>query len=444
MPSDRLELVVIPSPPFRRQARPGGREHVHRGDGMIVDEWRQFGVRDLPSMSARRRFPVPDMIAPLVEERVTALARPLLGITTDGVAQTGLRDLDSVPEADPGPITDAVVSFVQALTPAQRQAATFPIDADEWRQWINVHMNFYRHGVLLDDLSASTRELALDILRATLSARGFVHARSIMLINELVAQITGDNDAFGGWLYFVSVFGTPGTDEPWGWQIDGHHLCLNVVVVDGRVVTTPAFMGSEPRTVHNGPLAGTELFEPEESLGLRLVQSLDAGQRLQAVVHPSIYSSDISPDLQHLFDGRMQGGGAHDNVLVPYQGVPGGILDQAQRQLMLELAGTYTGWSADEHAKVRMREIEAHLDDTWFSWYGDTADNAVFYYRLHSPVVLIEFDHHPGVVFDNVEPTRHHVHTLVRTPNGGDYGADLLAQHYQRYDHSSGSHHVSS
>ena len=96
--------------------------------------------------------------------------------------------------------------------------------------------------------------------------------------------------------------------------------------------------------------------------------------------------------------------------------------------------------SADEHAEVKMEEVIAHLDDTWFSWLGGIDDESVFYYRVHSPVVLIEFDHHPGVVCDISKPNRHHVHTLMRTPNGGDYGVDLLRQHHARYDHSHGDH----
>jgi hypothetical protein len=30
------------------------------------------------------------------------------------------------------------------------------------------------------------------------------------------------------------------------------------------------------------------------------------------------------------------------------------------------------------------------------------------------------------------------VHTVVRTPNGNDYGKDLLRQHHRAYDHSPG------
>jgi hypothetical protein len=104
------------------------------------------------------------------------------------------------------------------------------------------------------------------------------------------------------------------------------------------------------------------------------------------------------------------------------------------------LVSTYVGWERDGHAEVKMSEVDAHLDETRFAWMGATSDEGPFYYRIHSPVVLIEFDHHPGVVFDNEVPSRNHVHTLIRTPNGGDYGTDLLRQHHARYDHSHGHH----
>jgi hypothetical protein len=65
---------------------------------------------------------------------------------------------------------------------------------------------------------------------------------------------------------------------------------------------------------------------------------------------------------------------------------------------------------------------------------GAVADEGPYYYRVHSPVVLIEYDHRPGVVFDNDVPSPNHVHTLVRAPNGGDYAVDLIRQHHERYD----------
>jgi hypothetical protein len=97
--------------------------------------------------------------------------------------------------------------------------------------------------------------------------------------------------------------------------------------------------------------------------------------------------------------------------------------------------GAYVGWSEEGYATVKMAEVAQHLDETWFAWMGGTGPTDPFYYRLHSPVVLIEFEHLPGVALDNPEPSRHHIHTIIRTPNGGDYGADLLAEHHTRFEH---------
>ena len=419
----------------RTSSTPIGTEAEQASDG-----WRRFGIRPLPSMSARVHVTnAPPPVLALVDERAAELARPLLGVTTDGTLRAGLRSLGG-PKVSTRPITDAALAFLQTLTTEQRERACFAMDAVEWRTWFNVHMNHFRHGLMLEDLPGPGRDLALGILRATLSERGFHHARSIMRLNELLAQLTGDHEAFGEWPYFLSIFGTPGGAEPWGWQIDGHHLCVNVVVLDDRIVTTPTFMGAEPRRVHRGPFAGISLFDPEEALGLDLIRSFDAAQRARAILHPSLHPDEIPVHLQNLADGRIAGGAFHDNLVAPYQGVAGADMTDAQRRVLLALAATYVGWTHDGHAAVRMSEVDAHLDETWYSWYGGTGDESPFYYRVHSPVILIEFDHHPGVAFDNEVPSRHHVHTVVRTPNGGDYGSDLLRQHHDQFDHRHGDH----
>jgi hypothetical protein len=91
----------------------------------------------------------------------------------------------------------------------------------------------------------------------------------------------------------------------------------------------------------------------------------------------------------------------------------------------------------EEHAKVKMTDIKKHLDKTYFAWIGKTDKNAVFYYRIHSPVILIEFDHQApvGVRGNGRQPTRNHIHTIVRTPNGNDYGKDYLRQHLEKHHH---------
>jgi hypothetical protein len=89
---------------------------------------------------------------------------------------------------------------------------------------------------------------------------------------------------------------------------------------------------------------------------------------------------------------------------------------------------------------VKLDEVRAHLGQTHFAWIGGTADDSVFYFRIHSPVVLIEFDHQrPAnlrhLAKDPSLPNREHIHVVVRTPNGNDYGKDLLRQHLSAHPH---------
>jgi hypothetical protein len=406
-----------------------------------MEYWTDYGLSHYPHFSARRPVDFPPPLRAVVDERLARFEEPFTGITSDGQRRDRLFSLRET-GADTRELTEAAQAFLAHLGPEQRDKAVFPLDAEERRRWINVHIYIFRHGVMLEDLDPEGRRLGLELLRHTLSHRGFAQARDIMVMNRLLADIANSPDEFGEWPYFVSIFGDPASGEPWGWQIDGHHLCLNCTVVGDQVVLTPAFMGAEPSRVFDGPFAGTMLFSAEERAGLDLIRSLDIGQAAKAITRPSIRPDDLPRELQHPFDGRMQGGAYHDNVTVPYEGVAGSDLSDAQRRRLLGLVAAYVGWTPEPHAEVKMAEVVEHLDETWFSWMGATENDEPFYYRVQSPVVLIEFDHHPGVVFDNVVPSRNHVHTLMRTPNGNDYGIDLLRQHYDRYDHSRGGHTV--
>jgi hypothetical protein len=108
-----------------------------------------------------------------------------------------------------------------------------------------------------------------------------------------------------------------------------------------------------------------------------------------------------------------------DNVVLDYAGAPAKEFPAAQRRELLALIGLYVGNMRDGHAKVKMSEVERHLDRTWFAWIGGTGPDSVFYYRIHSPVILIEFDHQtPANLRHRLPntPNREHIHTVVRTP----------------------------
>lgn len=405
-----------------------------------MKDWTGLGLRGLPPMSARSKpAAFPPFLQPVLDAAAASTAEPLVGITTDGRARGGLFPLHAT-GVSTAPIVEAAQDFLAKLDARQRVKVLFDLDADERRLWFNIHPNVFRHGLILEDLAPAQRKAALRLMETTLSARGFAQARDIMRINALLIEVTGKAGDYGEWPYFVTLFGSPSADAPWGWQIDGHHLNLNFFVLGDQLVFTPSFMGSEPCRIAHGPLAGTEVFVPEARAGLALVRSLDAAQTGKAVLRASILPDDLPPELKHPVDGRTAAGAFKDNAVISYAGVRGDALSGAQRRLLIKLVGTYVGWARDGHAAVKMTEVESHLDETHFAWMGATGDQGPFYYRVQSPVVLIEFDHHPGIVFDNLEPSHHHVHTIIRTPNGGDYGADLLRQHHERFDHSSGHH----
>jgi hypothetical protein len=246
----------------------------------------------------------------------------------------------------------------------------------------------------------------------------------IMKLNETLAELTQNWDEYGQWLYHLTVMGKPSDSEPWGWQLDGHHAIVNYFVLRDQVVMTPTFMGSEPVRAVSGKFKGAVVLQEEQNKGARLFAALDKAQQAKATLR-----SDKGP-MESLAQAYQ------DNLVLAYAGIPASELNAAQKALLLELIAEYVGNMKEGHAKVKMDEVRAHLDSTWFAWIGGKDVSRTFYYRVQSPVILIEFDHQGRVapVRSNV-PTRDHIHTVVRTPNGNDYGKDLLRQHHQRRSH---------
>jgi hypothetical protein len=279
--------------------------------------------------------------------------------------------------------------------------------------------SYDRQGVSVAEMSDPQRDAAYGVLRAGLSPAGFEKARAIMRLNGHLAELTERPGEYGEHLYWFTVMGTPAAEAPWGWQLDGHHLNINYFVLGDQVVMTPTFMGSEPVTARSGAYAGTTVFQEEERQGLTLVQALTAEQRASAIL-------DV-PKRR----GNALAQAFRDNLVLAYAGIPGAALDSRQQAMLLALIATYVGNLREGHAGVKLAEVRAHLDQTYFAWIGEVGPDAVFYYRVHSPVILIEFDHQGPIALpgDRNVPTRAHVHSVVRTPNGNDYGKDLLRQH---------------
>jgi hypothetical protein len=355
------------------------------------------------------------------------LADPFKGITADGNIVPGLFPIQPT-GVSTAAVRIAAERFISSLTSDQRTKTLFAIDDPEWRKWMNQHF-YIRQGVSFKEMDDQQRGAAFGLLQAALSARGFELTRNIMRLNETLAELSGDHEFLGEWLYFITIMGKPSATVPWGFQLDGHHAIVNYFVLGDQVVMTPHFTGSEPVIATSGKYKGISILQEEQNQGFAFLTGLGEGERKKAILD---FSKTGNNNLTEAFK---------DNVILDYAGVRVSELPASQHARLLDLAELYIGNMDTGHARVKMEEIKRHIGETWFAWIGGTESDSVFYYRIHSPVVLIEFDHQRPAnlaqfAADRNKVTRQHIHCVVRTPNGNDYGKDLLREHYLKHAHS--------
>lgn len=351
-----------------------------------------------------------------------SLNQPFVGIRTSQGVESDLFPIKAT-GVSTAPIVEAAQKFLEVLSDEQRQRTTYPVDDIEWRQWDNRHF-YQRQGVGFNEMSESQREAAFGLMSSSLSAKGLEKSKDIMKLNGTLAELSNNFEEYGEWLYWITIMGEPSESKPWGWQVDGHHLVINYFVLGDQVVMSPVFMGSEPIAAKAGKFEGTIVMQDEQNKGLKLLSSLNSEQRQLAILMQD------KPGNNNLTEAYK------DNVQLDFAGLPAKDMSEQQQQLLLELIGEYVNNMRPGHAQIKMSEVQQHLDRTYFAWIGGTTDSSVYYYRIHSPVLLIEFDHQRRVApFRSDQPSREHIHTVVRTPNGNDYGKDLLRQHYQQHAH---------
>ncbi len=358
----------------------------------------------------------------LRDESAAARAEPFKGITADGKIVPGLFKIVHT-GVSTEPIRKAAAKYLAGLNDEQRKKTLFPVDSTEWMTWDNRHFAM-REGVGFYDMTAEQRKLAFGLMRASLSAKGLKQTRDIMKLNGTLAELTDNYDEYSEWFYWITIMGTPSATEPWGWQLDGHHAIINYFVLGNQVVMSPVFLGSEPVKTDTGKFKGTVVLQEEQNQGLALMRSLDKSQQAKAMIAGDKKGEDTLTAAYR------------DNLALDYAGIRASELNAAQKKLLLQVVAQYVSNMDNGHARVKLSEVSRHLDETYFGWIGSAQPDGVFYYRIHSPVILIEFDHQrPIALAKSQTPTRNHIHTVVRTPNGNDYGKDLLRQHHAQHPH---------
>jgi Protein of unknown function (DUF3500) len=311
-------------------------------------------------------------------------------------------------------MANAANAFLSALTSEQQAKATYEFKDEERYDWHFVPKS--RKGLPFKEMTGAQQKLAHALLCSGLSQRGYAKATTIMSLEEVLAGIEkGKGPNRDADMYFFTIFGKPSLQEAWGWRLEGHHLSLNFIVRGDKVLSaTPAFMGTNPGEVREGPRKGLRLLGQEEDLGRELVKSLTAEQQKIAV-----FSTNAPKEI-------ITGNARKVKALEP-EGLAVAKMTKAQKELLLNLIKEYAFRHRAEVAEKDLKKIErTGLNKVHFAWAGSLERGQGHYYRIQGPTFLLEYD--------NTQNNANHVHSVWRDFEN-DFGEDILRKHYEEVPH---------
>ena len=302
-------------------------------------------------------------------------------------------------------MSDGARRFLAALSPAQRDRARFDIGDAERLNWHFIPRD--RRGIPIGELGAAQRALAFGFLATALGRRGLLKATAIMALEEVLREreLGAGPYVRDPGAYYLSVFGEPSTTSTWGWRLEGHHLSLNLTLVDGhRAIAAPTFLGASPSPAVNGVLGR------EEALGFELVTDLDEAQRRVAR-----YTATPPEDI-------LLGPGV---VFTELPGLAASEMTAAQRAVLAALIDAAVECLPRELADRERAKLAGTMTSIRFTWAGGMTPGQPHYFRIAGPTFVYEFD--------NTQEHATHVHTGWHSRTD-DFGIDSLREHV-RIDH---------
>ena len=307
------------------------------------------------------------------------------------------------------------LAFVNSLRDVQKKKAVFPFDEMTRYEWHYLPATMvYRYGIGVKDLDSTQKENLYSLLQAYLSNEGYTRTKNIMGFEYLLKEAEPENLNRIPENYFVAIYGVPGKDSVWGWKFSGHHVALNFTVVNDKVAFAPFFFGVYPAEVKEGPKKGMRIMKDEEDLGFELVNSLTMEQKQKALFQLKAFSEIVTTNAIQVGPLKPVGIFAKDMRL-------------EQKTILNKLIVAYLLSMPPAIAKTRMKKIITEdINAIRFGWAGGTEPGKPHYYRVQGKTFLIEFD--------NTQSNANHIHTVWRDFYG-DFGLDLLREHYQTVQH---------
>jgi hypothetical protein len=304
----------------------------------------------------------------------------------------------------------AANALLASLTPEQQKRASWAFeDGARLRFFFVPKPAVARTGLTFKLMTPPQRELARALLKAGLGPAGYLKVSQIIELETVLRDLEKDPIRRDPENYYFWIFGKPEPKGTWGWKVEGHHVSLNVTIVEGvALATVPQFLGANPAEVREGPLAGRRVLHAEEDLGRELLLSFDAKTRAEIV-----FDAKALPDVVSFDASKVDP--------LPPAGLPAARMSPAQKELLRKLLAEYASAMPAALASERLAKVEkAGLDQVRFAWAGGAKRGEPHYYRVQGPTFLVEFD--------NTQNNANHAHSVWRDFDG-DFGRDLLREH---------------
>ncbi|MCG7574866.1 DUF3500 domain-containing protein [Phaeobacter sp. CNT1-3] len=306
-------------------------------------------------------------------------------------------------EASGSAALKAAEAFLATFDEEAKAGFMFDLDAANRAAWSNLPAGIVkRTGVSIGELSDQQRALLFEFLASSLGEEGYESVAEVLAAEAFLS--TDRRAAQLKWApenYWVSFYGTPSANAPWGWQFGGHHLALNLSIEGNKVETmSPSFIGTEPAVFTiNG--VDYEAVRDMHLSGYEVFTALDADQKVKA--NAGAIPEDVLT------------GPGQDGTIPQIIGISAAEMTTAQQEKLLDAINEWVSVQPNENAKPRMQELAEGIGQISYAWTGTDEVNTPTYMRIQGPTLIIEMLSTGGNVGSSAQGAGHY-HTIYRNP----------------------------